>query len=372
METKKAEYKPSGELRTEEHPSIHNKPILYYFFIYSIVIYLSIDYFSEDKHVLVITMSLLLTVIYSTFIWKLQKHVLFYLFCYLSTGYLLMFMLTKEIYLSYSLVLFLSFLPFALIIIANRYLIDIPYALFVNFKVFSVYNIDLFTNTNQAIDHHKEELIYIDVYSLSEGFEEQTYKNIKKHYIRLIKFWYAQENYLFKLRYYFPVLALVLGIFLFFILLFILRKFMPTLLFLEHSTIMSIYLVIFYLSVTYHINSFLQSKFYMRNILKELNHIWFDNYEYRHQVKIFLDQNFLIYIHDRRDDRHICVNTNKSFQDFISKEKFDKEGRNGILTVFISFILILFIEVLVNAEVPYEAINSSNKDTELSIKKEQQ
>ena len=90
----------------------------------------------------------------------------------------------------------------------------------------------------------------------------------------------------------------------------------------------------------------------MQNILKELDRTYFNNQEYRQQIKLFLDRNFLIYIHDKQQDTHFCLNESKDFQEFIAQERADEEGRNLIVMVYISFFMILFIEVMVNRYQP--------------------
>jgi len=345
------EYKPPHDLRISKHPILPiNFFIISSFTILIAFIYtISYHLFSSNNH-LIYTFDIVLTCIYLYTLHPLSNRIKVFLLFLTLILFSILYLITKKIFISYHLFILLTLLPYLLIVFANKYLLDIPYALFANIQVSSLYNIDLFSSTQKETNHHEKELIYIDVFSLSEEFEDENYKKIKTHYIRFIKFWYIQKNYIFKLRYYFPTLALILGISIFYLILFTIRTFLPSINYLENMLLMTLYLAIFYLSVTFHINSFLQSKFYMGNILYALNKIYFDTQEYRHQLKFFLDKNFLIYIHDRHYDRHTCVNTNKDFQKFISKEKYDKEGRNSILTVFLSFILILFIEVTVNIQ----------------------
>jgi len=344
-------YKPPHDIEIKKHSILQTNFLkIFYFIIMITFVYFLINTIS--KHEVILTLDITFTLIYLFSLTSISSKKRWYLLLFILIALFILYLTTQGLLISYHILVLLILLPYLLIAFANKYLMDIPYALFANIQVFSLYNIDLFTSTQKERSHHKAELIYIDVFSLSEEFEDENYKEIKIHYIRLVKFWYIQKNYTFKLRYYFPILALILGISIFYLILFTIRTFLPCIEYLEKTLLMTIYLAIFYLSVTFHINSFLQSKFYMGNILDALNKIYFDNQEYRHQLKLFLDKNFLIYIHDRHYDRHTCVNTDKNFQKFISKEKFDKEGRNGILTVFLSFILILFIEVLVNVQAP--------------------
>jgi hypothetical protein len=345
-------YKPAHDFKMEKHSNF-NFPKQHYPFLIlltlSLILYPFFALFHISNEEYLIPIAITLTLSYLLSLQQLPKRYTFYLLGYAILLLFVLYVISEQLLLSYHLLLLFSVLPFILIAITNLHLLDIPYNFFLDMEVTSLYNLDLFTHTHHVTEHHKEkEKIYIDVFSLSEGFQDKKFKSIKNHYIRLVKFWYAHEYYLFKLRYYFPVLALLFGIMLFFIALYTLKINLSTPTYLEVTSIMSLFLAIFYLSVTFHVNSFLHSKFYMGNILKALNDTHYDNHEYRHQLRLFLDKNFLIYVHDRKHDRYICVNNNKSFQDLISKEKFDKEGRNHILTVFISFILILLIEVLVN------------------------
>jgi len=351
MEAPHNEYKPPHNIKILEHPILPINFLTIFLFTILIAFIYAICYhlFSSNNH-LISTFDITFTAIYLYTLYSLSNRIKIFLLLLTLMLFEILYFITENFFISYHLYILLTLLPYLLIIFANKYLLDIPYALFANIKVSSLYNIDLFTTTQKETNHHKKELVYIDVFSLSEEFEDANYKKIKTHYIRFIKFWYIQKNYIFKLRYYFPILALILGISIFYLILFTVRALLPSIDYLENTLLMTLYLAIFYLSVTFHINSFLQSKFYMGNILDALNKIYFDKQEYRHQLKFFLDKNFLIYIHDRHYDRHTCVNTNEDFQKFISKEKYDKEGRNSILTVFLSFILILFIEVLVNIQ----------------------
>lgn len=108
--------------------------------------------------------------------------------------------------------------------------------------------------------------------------------------------------------------------------------------------LIAISLSILYFTMSSHINNFLHSDFYTNSILKELNKIYFDKHDHRQQLKLFLDKNFLVYIHDKQHDNYFCVNESKDFQNFIFNKKGDEEGRNLIIMVYISFFMILFIE----------------------------
>lgn len=257
----------------------------------------------------------------------------------------LLWLSNHDLYLSFKITLLWLSLPISLLI-ANEYFIDLPFSFFIKMHSYRIIGTDLFSNTKLQIDHHTTNEIYLDVFPQNEDYNDKHFKKLELYYTRLIKFWYAQKNYLFKVRYTFPILAMIISPFIFFCLLSLCSSSKMTSL--ECYITTTIFLFIFFLSITYHINSLLHSKFYMKKILDELNLIYFDHSEYRHQLKQFLDKNFLIYIHDKNYDQHFCVNTDKDFQNFISNEQFDKEGRNSIVTVFISFILIAFIEMMVN------------------------
>jgi len=255
--------------------------------------------------------------------------------------------------------------PFLLVYIANYYLIDIPYSIFLNMHTHTISNGDLFSTTKNQTQHHQKDEIYIDIFPQSENQDKEFIK-IKMMYIRFIKFWYAQQNYLSKLRYFFPLLASIGGMVYFFCLLNFIQE-----LKLDDSSnmaLMGISLTILYFTMSHHINSFLHSKFYMSNILNELNKIYFDSHEYRHQLRLFFDKNFLVYIHDKNYDRHFCVNTSKYFQEFIAEEKFDGEGRNLIITVYISFFMIFFIETSVNILASSSPTSIDSKTTHIEQK----
>ena len=264
--------------------------------------------------------------------------------------------------IAYHLFILFALLPFLLNVIANHHLLDIPFWLFLNMQTYTYNNVNLFTNTKGQKEHHTTDAIYIDLFFLNQEGEDKKLHAIAKEYLRLIKFWYAYENYRFKIRYFFPLLGLSLSVFIYLWSLFFFNSQCKDIEYLPHISIMSIYLLILFFSINLHANNFLSSKFYMGNILDKLNQIYFDQHEYRHQIKLFLDKNFLIYIHDRNYDQELCVNTSKSFQKFISKETLDKEGRNNILTIFISFIMIFLIEVLVNVQHPNIDKNNTKEE----------
>ena len=234
----------------------------------------------------------------------------------------------------------------------NRYFIDMPFRLFLNMRTHIIKNVDLFTSTKEYTSHHKQNHIYIDIIPLAETYgNDEEFLKIQTMYLRLVKFWYAQKNYTFKLRYYFPLLITLGGLVYFFYLLNFI-EYIPKIEFDQKYMLMILSLTMLYLSMSHHIHTFLNSRFYMQNILKELDSTYFNDQEYRQQIQLFLDKNFLIYIHDKHQDTHFCLNESKDFREFISQEKVDEEGRNLIVMVYISFFMILFIEVMVNRYQP--------------------
>ncbi len=236
--------------------------------------------------------------------------------------------------------------------LANQYLIDIPFRIFLNMRTHIIKNIDLFTSVKEHTEHHKKNHIYIDIVPLAETDKDsEEFLKIQTMYIRLVKFWYAQKNYIFKLRYYFPLLITLSGLIYFFYLLDFIED-IPDIKFDQKYMLMILSLSMLYFVMSHHIHTFLNSRFYMQNILKELDRTYFNNQEYRQQIKLFLDRNFLIYIHDKQQDTHFCLNESKDFQEFIAQERADEEGRNLIVMVYISFFMILFIEVMVNRYQP--------------------
>jgi len=258
------------------------------------------------------------------------------------------FFTSNSIFQSIHLMTIWLFTPFLFTFITNKYLIDLPYKFFLNMHTHTLKNVDLFSSTKKITEHHTKDDIYIDIILQTEESDDELLK-IKTMYLRLIKFWYAQKNYIFKLRYYFPLFISLSSIIYFFYLLDFIKTIniihnTDTTIGIQQMALVSISLTIFYFTMTHHINNFLHSKFYMSNILDQLNKIYFDKHEYKQQLKLFLDKNFLIYIHDRNHDKHFCVNESKDFQNFISNEVSDEEGRNLIIMVYISFFIILFIE----------------------------
>ena len=222
----KSEYKSPHDLEIKKHPILQVNFFILFAFILIISIIYVINYhlgYSNSKittNTIILTFDSSLTLIYLYFLYSISNRIKGVLLLFMSILFFILYAITQDLFVSYHLFILLTLLPFLLIVFANKYLLDIPYALFTNIQVFSLYNIDLFTTTQKETSHHKEELIYIDVFSLSEEFEDKNYKKIKTHYIRFIKFWYIQKNYLFKLRYYFPILALVLGISIFYLIVF--------------------------------------------------------------------------------------------------------------------------------------------------------
>jgi hypothetical protein len=301
-----------------------------------------------------------------------QNHI--YLFNFISLHFMLFFFLARH-KITQLILIFISFLflesilylflipdfeislhilsiwflaPFILIYCANEHLLDIPFRWFIKIHTYTTNSTNLFTDTKSYTAHHIKDDIYIDVFIKNTNFKEKKFIEIKTQYLRLIKFWYTQKNYLFKLRFFFPLLMIFIGSLYFFYLLNYINNCCQIITPLNKLTIMGISLILFFLTMSYHINNFLDSKFYMGNILKKLNKIYFDNLEYKHQLRLFLDKHLLVYIHDRYHDRHFCVNTSKDFQNFIAQEKQDEQGRNMIITVYTTFIMILFIEIFVN------------------------
>ena len=345
-------YEPQS-IQSEQHPLFnlswkeHRKHILsticFSFFILVTLFFIYLTSNKYQDYLLLFDIASLFFMFYffKTFSYN-KKKVLLILIVLLSV---VTFFITKDSSASLHFLTIWLITPFLLVYIANYYLIDIPYSIFLNMHTHTITNTDLFSATKLHTNHHQKDEIYIDVFPQSEN-QDQEFVKIKMMYIRFIKFWYAQQNYLSKLRYFFPLLASIGGMIYFFCLL----NFIQTLKLDDSSNmaLMGISLTILYFTMSHHINSFLHSKFYMSNILNELNKIYFDSHEYRHQLRLFFDKNFLVYIHDKNYDRHFCVNTSKYFQEFIAQEKFDGEGRNLIITVYISFFMIFFIETSVN------------------------
>ena len=254
--------------------------------------------------------------------------------------------------------------------LTNRYFIDIPFRIFLNMRTHIIKNVDLFTSVKEYTEHHTKNDIYIDIVPLAETYgNDEEFLKIQTMYLRLVKFWYAQKNYTFKLRYYFPLLITLGGLVYFFYLLNFIND-IPDIEFDQQYMLMILSLTMLYLSMSHHIHTFLNSRFYMQNILQELDSTYFNNQEYRQQIQLFLDKNFLIYIHDKHQDTHFCLNESKDFQEFISQEKVDEEGRNLIVMVYISFFMILFIEVMVNRYQPPSDNNNSSPTSSVVEKKE--
>lgn len=242
--------------------------------------------------------------------------------------------------------------PFIFSFLLNRFFIDIPYHYFLKMHTHTLTNIDLFSATKNTTKHHTKDEIYIDVVQQAEiptkPEAKKDYLKIQNMYLRLIKFWYAQKNYTFNLRYYFPLLISFGSLIYFFYILYFTHLLQANscnqITGIDTMALIAISLSILYFTMSSHINNFLHSDFYTNSILKELNKIYFDKHDHRQQLKLFLDKNFLVYIHDKQHDNYFCVNESKDFQNFIFNKKGDEEGRNLIIMVYISFFMILFIE----------------------------
>ena len=307
---------------------------------------------------------------------------------YLCYSILILHMQTEELNItilmqSLHLTVTWLFLPFLFTFILNRFCMDLPYKYFLKMNTTTLKNIDLFTATKQELDHHTKDEIYIDIIQQTElptsKIAEKDYLKIQNMYLRLIKFWYAQKNYTFKLRYYFPLfISLVSLIYFYYILDFLHAMQIDKcnhISGIQTMSIIGISLTILYFTMSHHINSFLHSEFYTSSILKELNKVYFDKHDHKQQLKLFLDKNFLIYIHDKQHDTHFCVNESEDFQNFISKKKADEEGRNLIIMVYISFFMILFIETstgdLLNIEDNNSTIDCNKTQTSQTIIKKE-
>lgn len=242
-------------------------------------------------------------------------------------------------------------------------------------------NVDLFTSPKQILEHHTQDEIYIDIVQKTKvptkATAKKDYMKIQNMYLRLIKFWYAQTNYTFKLRYYFPLLISIASLIYFFYILDFTHSLqeassdktldIPVITGIQTMFLISISLTVLYFTMSLHINNFLHSNFYTKNILKELNKIYFDKHDHRQQLKLFFDKNFLVYIHDKHHDNHFCVNENKHFQDFISNKKGDEEGRNLIIMVYISFFMILFIETATGDLLGADGDDNKSKTAPISL-----
>ena len=280
---------------------------------------------------------------------------------FLFLGSILYFFLIPDLQITLHILIIWFLAPFILIYCANEHLLDIPFRWFLKIHTYTTSATNLFTDTKAYTEHHVKDDIYIDVFIKNTNFKEKKFIEIKTQYLRLIKFWYTQRNYLFRLRFFFPLLMIFIGSLYFFYLLDYINNCCDIIVTFDKLIIMGISLILFFLTMSYHINNFLDSKFYMGNILKKLNKIYFDNLEYKHQLRLFLDKHLLIYIHDRYHDRHFCVNNSKDFQSFIAEEKQDEQGRNMIITIYTTFIMILFIEIFVN--IPTKPSSNENNTT---------
>ncbi len=247
-------------------------------------------------------------------------------------------------------------LPLLLSIFTTK-LLGIPYELFLGFDIVTYKNQDLFTSiTDRFRNRSNDDKIEINIFLLS-NYEDKDddkcckrckrYLQIEQAYSKLIMFWYSQKYHIIKLRSTFPMLALLMGSIYFFIILWLLDN-IDTLTNIDKSILISISLIVLYFALTSHINKFLDSQFYIDSILDSFKKVNFKNIKHTHKVKLFFDKNFLVYIHDNKHNRHICLNNDKSFNNLILNGKFDKEGRNLIIMVFISLFLILFVELSVN------------------------
>jgi hypothetical protein len=328
----------SNSFYTLKKPTIKNEDIFPYweqcywvfaFFFLLFSLYISTINFSISYNIGITLLSIYMLgiILYSRS--KISANKRFYIFILTIFLTIATLVITSNIIATIHLIAIWLFAPFLLIHIANNYLIDIPYKIFIKIHTHTLNNLDLFSTAKEETRHHEEDEIYIDIIPQTDDQSEDFLK-LQAMYLRLIKFWYTQKNYQFKLRYFFPLLASIGGIFYFFYLLNFIQNgiFIPNdiegMHNIEKMALMTISLTIFYFTMTHHINSFLHSKFYMNNILDELNEIYFDNHEYRHQIKLIFDKNFLVYIHDKNYDKHFVSMKVKIFKILFQKKNLMK------------------------------------------------
>ncbi len=287
--------------------------------------------------------------------------------------FIISILITNSILDTIFILLIWSGLPTILYIFSKKFL-EFPYKAFLDFKLITLKEHDLFTTTKKCA--HSENLrnnkIIIKLFRVSNYNKnnKKDFSIIEGMYFRLIMLWYAQENYRSKLRLTFPFLALILGVGYFYLLLWIIETN-------DYSgdigkmILITISFVILLFALTKHVNNFLDSNFYFDSILENFKNISFNNLKHTHKIKLFFDKNFLVYIHDNRQNRSICLNHERSFEKFILNGKFDIKGRNLILTIFSSLFLILFIETSVEILIDsptdefiksYQMKNSGEKD----------
>ncbi len=249
----------------------------------------------------------------------------------------------------------LMIIPYIFIVLPKTLLVLLFHKI-LRYRFFEVENSDFYTDaldydiviSNEAEAKKYDIVFIVTSKTLSKG---DNFNLLKQNFAKLIYFWYAHKYEKVYLRFILPIWSILWGI-IFFI---------ATLSTLDHVSFQTdnnvirmsfvvIFLTILFISMIYQINDTLNPKDYINDIIKDFKrlHIKFkEGLEPAQKFFLFLDRNFLIYIYDKKYDRRVLLNKDKSFEEFILDAQLDKEGRDNIASIFVTIFIVIFIEIFV-------------------------
>ncbi len=245
-------------------------------------------------------------------------------------------------------------IPLFLVFFSKKILI-LLYEIIFSYKYIDVKNHDFYTNSNDFLKHIKDKNrgVYFFILPLIKNSDDN-FDKIKRSFEKLISFWYTSEFDKVKLRFFLPLLSISFSIISFIITLYLLDN--ADMSNVGKMTFATIFLLVLYLCMLYHINIFLDPLYYMKDIDRHFksSNINFPKQSQKQSQKIMLFMNkvFLFKINDKDMDRMIDLNTSEEFENFIHRSKMDKKGRDLLIQIFISVFMVIyltiFVEVLVD------------------------
>jgi len=279
--------------------------------------------------------------------------------------FILFFKFPKNILEISILFLILLLIPFILTFLSEK-MIHFLYSWFFGYDVYEIKNTDLFTMDNEyklLLNKQKnKKKIGVDFLLILKNQKEKNgnFQKIKQAFANLIFLWYAFTYNKILFRFLLPGLSLIFSMIFFLSSLYLLdiSSFGE---YGKYNNIMKmsyvvVFLVVLYFSMLYHINMFLDPYYYIKSIDKlfRKSHITFKITSLPNKILLYMDKYFLFKGYDHEEDNLFTINEDESFKKFILESKFDHEGRNNIINIFVSLFMIIyltiFVEVLVDSE----------------------
>jgi len=210
-----------------------------------------------------------------------------------------------------------------------------------NFNIYLKEKTNLLHSSKEYKNHRKR--IYIYVTKTGNQYNIEKNSLLLYRFYELFMFWYANAFYQFKYR---------LTMTLFFIFISII-SFLSFIYLLDHANIdnfqnsllIIVYLIFLSMVMLLHINSFLNTDDILNKIDKDLNKFFFKTSTNRQKILLFFQKNYTVYIDDKIANRRIILNDNIDFRKMVKDGFFDEKGRNLIVTIFMSILFIVFIQL---------------------------